>query len=544
MEEFAALIDALVYTRSRNEKLRLIAEYLRATPDPDRGWALAALSDGLDFPAVKSSTIRNLMKERIDPVLWTLSRDFVGDTAETASLLWETGQMGTAEADAPPPTVSEAVETLQQMTRVTVMSELPKLLDRLDPSGRYALLKLATGGMRIGVSTRLAKTALAQAFDVSVDEVEEYWHALSAPYPELFAWAAGGEAAPDIDNMPTFRPFMLAHPLEETVVSLDDYAAEWKWDGIRVQLVHVPGDPGGDTRVYSRSGDDISASFPEMVEVLEVPAVLDGELLVRGTHQGGEAGREKQGGAASFNALQQRLGRKTVSKKMRTEYPAFVRLYDVLMLDGEDLRQLPWSERRKRLEQLMPRLPDSHFDLSQVVEARDFEHLARIREGARDDAIEGLMLKRRDSPYVAGRRTGLWYKWKRDPLLVDCVLMYAQRGSGKRSSFYSDYTFGCWDGDPDAGADLLPVGKAYSGFTDEELKKLDRHVRQKTVNRFGPVRETDRSLVFEVAFDSVHESKRHKSGLAMRFPRIHRIRWDKPPHEADRIEALRSLIRD
>ena len=530
MEEFAALVDALVYTRSRNEKLRLIAQYLRATPDPDRGWALAALSDGLDFPAVKSSTIRNLMKDRVDPVLWTLSRDFVGDTAETASLLWP------APDTAPsPPTVSEAVEMLAAMNRKSVQAELAQLLDRLDPSGRYALLKLATGGMRIGVSSRLAKTAFAQAFDVSVEEVEEYWHGLQPPYPELFAWAADGEAPPDTENLPTFRPFMLAHPLEDTVVDLSDYAAEWKWDGIRVQLVRA----GGETRLYSRSGDDISATFPELLDVLPVNAVLDGELLVRGSHQGGDIG-----GAASFNALQQRLGRKTVSKKMLSEYPAFVRLYDALIVEGDDLRDLPWEKRRADLEALMARLPGSHFDLSQIVEARDFAHLAAIREGARDDAIEGLMLKRRDSPYIAGRRVGYWYKWKRDPLLIDCVLMYAQRGSGKRSSFFSDYTFGCWDGDPDRGADLLPVGKAYSGFTDEELKKLDRHVRSNTINRFGPVRETDKSLVFEVAFDSVHESKRHKSGLAMRFPRIHRIRWDKPAHEADRIDALRALIRD
>ncbi|MBX7494592.1 cisplatin damage response ATP-dependent DNA ligase [Qipengyuania sp. 6B39] len=530
MEEFAALIDALVYTRSRNEKLRLIAEYLRATPDPDRGWALAALSDGLDFPAVKSSAIRNLMKDRIDPVLWTLSRDFVGDTAETASLLWP------APDDPPsPPTVGETVDLLSAMTRKSVQTELPRLLDRLDASGRYALLKLATGAMRIGISSRLAKTAFAQAFGVSVEEVEEYWHGLQPPYAELFAWAAGGEAPPDIENLPTFRPFMLAHPLEDTVVDLADYAAEWKWDGIRVQLVRA----GDETRIYSRSGDDISATFPELLDVLPFPAVLDGELLVRGSVQGGE-----EGGAASFNALQQRLGRKTVSKKMLAEYPAFVRLYDVLLTEGEDLRELPWTGRRARLEALMKRLPQSHFDISQLVQPRDFDHLAEIRGGSRDEAIEGLMLKRRDSPYIAGRRVGYWYKWKRDPLLVDCVLMYAQRGSGKRSSFYSDYTFGCWDGDPDAGADLLPVGKAYSGFTDEELKKLDRHVRQNTVNRFGPVRETDKSLVFEVAFDSVHESKRHKSGLAMRFPRIHRIRWDKPPHEADRIDALRALIRD
>jgi ATP-dependent DNA ligase len=435
----------------------------------------------------------------------------------------------------PPPSVSEAVDLLSRMTRMTVMSELPRLLDRLDADGRYALIKLATGAMRVGVSARLAKTAFALAFAVDVEQVEEYWHALEPPYRELFAWAAEGAEPPDTSERPLFRPFMLAHALEDEVLDLADYVAEWKWDGVRVQAVHAR----GESRLYSRTGDDVTGAFPEVADALEIPAVLDGELLVRGNHQGGESG-----GAASFNALQQRLGRKTVPKAMLAEYPAFVRLYDVLILDGEDLRELPWEVRRARLEALMPRLPSDRFDLSPVIEADNFEHLAELRAGARDAAIEGLMLKRRDSPYVAGRKTGLWYKWKRDPLLVDCVLMYAQRGSGKRSSFYSDYTFGCWNGDPDEGAELLPVGKAYFGFTDEELRQLDRYVRNHTVNRFGPVRETDRSLVFEVAFDSVHASKRHKSGLAMRFPRISRIRWDKPAHEADRIETLRALIRD
>lgn len=541
MEEFAALLDALVYTTSRNRKLALIAAYLRAAPDPDRGWALAGLTGGLDFPAVKSNTIRNLMMERVDPMLWNLSRDFVGDTAETASLLWPEPEDAAPHANL---SLTDLVERLAALTRASAPKDLPGLLDRLDANGRYALIKLATGGMRVGVSARLAKIAFAQGFDVAVEEVEEYWHALSPPYAELFAWAADGGEPPDLAGTPRFRPFMLAHPLEETQVDLKDYAAEWKWDGIRVQLVRT----GGETRLYSRSGDDVSATFPELLSALPFDAVLDGELLARGSAQGGEANDTTQGGAASFNALQQRLGRKTVSAKMLKDYPAFVRLYDVLLSDGEDWREQPWESRRATLEGLMPHLPASHFDLSALVEAKDFAQLAAIRDTARDEAIEGLMLKRRDSPYVAGRKVALWYKWKRNPLLIDCVLMYAQRGSGKRSSFYSDYTFGCWAGDPDAnglgGAELLPVGKAYSGFTDAELKQLDKFVRQNTLNRFGPVREVKRELVFEVAFDSVHTSKRHKSGLAMRFPRIHRIRWDKPAHEADRIEGLRALVKD
>ena len=531
MEEFAALLDALVYTRSRNGKLALIADYLRRTPDPDRGWALAALTDGLDFKAVKAGTVRALIMERVDPELFALSRDFVGDTAETVSLLWPEP----AGEVPPPPSVSEAVAALSAMTRATVNAELSALLDRLDANGRYALLKLATGAMRIGISARLAKVAFAQAFDVPIDDVEEHWHGQAPPYAALFDWAAHGGAAPSADHLPLFRPFMLAHPLEDSAIDMADYAAEWKWDGIRVQLVHV----NGESRLYSRSGDDISGTFPEVTAALDIPAVLDGELLVRGSHQGGEAG-----GAASFNALQQRLGRKTVSKAMLAEYPAFVRLYDLLVRDGQDLRPLPWTDRRAALEHFVPRLNPQRFDLSAVIPAASLDELAAIRERARDDAIEGVMLKRKDSPYVPGRKTGLWYKWKRDPLLIDCVLMYAQRGSGKRSSFYSDFTFGCWDGDPDQGAELLPVGKAYFGFTDEELKWLDRYVRTHTVGRFGPVRETDKSLVFEVAFDSVHTSKRHKSGLAMRFPRISRIRADKPAHEADRLETLKALIRD
>jgi DNA ligase-1 len=296
---------------------------------------------------------------------------------------------------------------------------------------------------------------------------------------------------------------------------------------------------GGETRLYSRAGDDITRSFPEVAEGFDRDGVLDGELLVRGEAQGAA---EHGGAAASFNALQQRLGRKAVSAKLLAEFPAFVRLYDLLFDGAEDLRPLPWSERRARLEAFVPKLDPARFDLSATIEAQSFEELEEVRAGARDAAIEGVMLKRRDSLYVAGRRAGLWYKWKRDPLTADCVLMYAARGSGKRSSYYSDYTFGCWNAPPDEGGELLPVGKAYFGFSNEELLWLDRFVRNNTVQRFGPVREVAKTLVLEVAFDSIHESKRHKSGLAMRFPRISRIRTDKPAAEADQIGTLRRMV--
>jgi DNA ligase-1 len=530
MREFSQLLDALVYTRSRNGKLKLIGDYLRRTPDPDRGYALAALTGELDLPGVKPAAIRAIVEERIDPVLFRMSWDYVGDMAETVSLLWPKSEDQPAEIDDGTLRIGAVVERLRGLGRVEAPGALARMLDHLDASGRYALLKLATGELRLGVSARLAKTALARAFDLDVEAVEEVWHGIDPPYAPLFAWAEGRGAQPTAENLPVFRPFMLAQPLDDLRVSLDDYAAEWKWDGIRVQLVRA----GGETRLYSRAGDDITRSFPEVAESLAQDGALDGELLVKGEHQGKETG---SGGAASFNALQQRLGRKAVSARMLKDYPAFVRLYDILFDGAEDLRGLLWSGRRARLESFVERLDPDRFDLSALIDAADFDALEAIRAGARDASIEGVMLKRRDSPYVGGRRVGLWYKWKRDPLTADCILMYAQRGSGKRSSYYSDYTFGCWTPE----GELLPVGKAYFGFTDEELKWLDRWVRAHTVQRFGPVREVEKKLVLEIAFDSVHASKRHKSGLAMRFPRVSRIRTDKPAAEADTVEGLARL---
>jgi DNA ligase-1 len=488
---------------------------------------MAALTGELNLPAVKGAAIRAIAEERIDPTLFYMSWDYVGDLAETVALLWPKRSDQPAELDDGTLRISAVVDRLAGLGRSEAPQALAGMLDHLDASGRFALLKLATGELRMGVSARLAKLALAQAFELDVDAVEEVWHGIASPYLELFRWAEGKGEQPRAENLPVFRPFMLAHALEGQRLSLDDYAAEWKWDGIRVQIVRA----GGETRLYSRAGDDISRSFPEVAGSMDREGVLDGELLVKGAAQGAD---EHGGAAASFNALQQRLGRKIVSQKMLGDYPAFVRLYDMLIDGREDLRPLPWSDRRSRLEAFTERLDPDRFDLSALIPATDFEELEALRAGARDAAIEGVMLKRRDSPYVAGRRTGLWYKWKRDPLTADCVLMYAARGSGKRSSFYSDFTFGCWAED----GELLPVGKAYFGFTDEELIWLDRFVRTHTIQRFGPVREVEKSLVLEVAFDSIHASKRHKSGLAMRFPRISRIRTDKPAAEADRIATL------
>ena len=535
MRDFSQLLDALVYTRSRNAKLKLIGDYLKRTPDPDRGYAMAALTGALDLPGVKPALIRAITEERVDPTLFYLSWSYVGDLAETVALLWPKRIDQPADLDDGTLRIGAVVERLRGLGRSEAPAAVADMLDHLDASGRYALLKLATGELRIGVSARLAKTALAVAFGLDVDAVEEVWHGLRQPYAELFAWAEGRGGQPTPHNVPVFRPIMLAHPLEDERVSIDDYAAEWKWDGIRVQIVHV----GGETRLYSRAGDDITRSFPEVAQGFASDAVLDGELLVRGEFQGADF---HGGAAASFNALQQRLGRKLVSQKTLAEYPAFVRLYDILFDGAEDLRPLAWTERRARLERFASRLDPERFDVSALIAAESFEELEHIRAGARDAAIEGVMLKRRDSPYVGGRRAGLWYKWKRDPLTADCVLMYAARGSGKRSSYYSDYTFGCWTAAPEEGGELLPVGKAYFGFTDEELMWLDRFIRNNTVQRFGPVREVAKTMVLEVAFDSIHLSKRHKSGLAMRFPRISRIRTDKPAAEADHIGTLRRMV--
>lgn len=525
MKPFAELLNRLVYSPSRNTKLRLMQDYFRQSPDPDRGWALAALTDGLPFSFPVRRAILDLMHQRLDAELFRLSRDYVGDTAETVALAWPERNRRRE-----PPRLGEVIARLTLIGRNELASVLEGWLDDLDATGRWALLKLVTGGLRVGVSARLAKTAVAEMAGKSADEIEEIWHGLSPPYARLFAWLDGKAERPDMAGAPVFRPLMLSHSLaEEDFLTLDitAFAAEWKWDGVRVQIVATR----DEACLYSRTGDNIGSSFPDVLSGFRFEAVLDGELLIL-----------RNGKVAPFNDLQQRLNRKAVSKRMLEQYPAHIRLYDALVIAGEDLREKPFSERRARLESWHDNVRPVRTDVSELINFASKDDLTRMWHGARGNGIEGLMLKRRASPYVAGRPKGRWFKWKRAPLTLDCVLMYAQRGSGKRSSYYSDYTFGAWTQRADGMPELVPVGKAYSGYTDAELLELDRWIRNHTTQRFGPLRAVGPLLVLEIACDAVQRSSRHKSGVAMRFPRVHRIRWDKPAAEADRLATLIGMI--
>jgi DNA ligase-1 len=585
MNRFAALLDRLAYEPGRNNKLRLLTGYFLEVEDSDRGYALAALTGALSFKHAKPGLIRDLIADRTDPVLFALSYDYVGDLSETVALMWPKAASAPSPACgrgkesswrisnhhniAPSPTLTEVVTTLRTLGKTELPKQLARWLDELDDTGRWALLKLVTGAMRIGISARLAKTAVAEFGGKDVHDIELMWPGLAPPYLDLFAWLEGRSDKPvNLDPTP-FRPVMLAHAIEDAdFANLDaaDFIAEWKWDGIRVQAVSGR-DPRGRmvARLYSRSGEDITKSFPDLLPSLHLqdssnlehdvsrkplrtfrhhaPFAIDGELLVL-----------REGRVQSFNVLQQRLNRKIVSPRLTREYPIHLRAYDLLGEGDADLRTLPFAERRKRLEAFVTRLDDPRIDLSPVIPFESWDELTSARAdpasaGAGGDAqaVEGVMLKRRDAPYLPGRPKGHWWKWKRDPHIIDAVLMYAQRGHGKRSSYYSDYTFGVWTNSED-GELLVPVGKAYFGFTDEELLQIDRFVRRNTTEKFGPVRhvvhEPDQGLVLEVAFEGLARSPRHKSGIAMRFPRINRLRWDKPPREADRLETLERMLKD
>ena len=522
MKEFAQLLELLALTPSRNRKIEALKDYFGRTPDPDRGFALAILTGALTFKNVKPAVLREVVTAEVDPALFGMSYDYVGDLGETIALIWP-HHGGDEEL----PSLTDLIELFNTTSKAELPKLIASLLTRAEINERWALVKLATGALRIGLSARLAKTALAEMSGKDLQEIEEVWHGIKLPYTDLFARLDGKAERPDIDHAARFHPMMLSNPIDEEkdIDKLDpaDFSAEWKWDGIRVQMIASR----GQVSLFSRTGDDIAAAFPDVVEAVMGDAVLDGELLV---------GRDFE--PASFNDLQQRLNRKVANAKHLADFPAFIRVYDMLFDGSEDIRPLSWTERRARLEAWFEKHPQTRMDLSEVLPFASWEELAELRrKGADEHGHEGVMVKLRASPYVPGRPKGLWYKWKRDPNVVDAILMYAQRGHGKRSSFYSDYTFGVWKGN-----EIVPIGKAYFGFTDEELKQLDKWVRNNTVASFGPVREVKKELVFEVAFDSAQQSARHKSGVALRFPRINRIRWDKPAGEAATLDDMQIFI--
>ena len=511
---FAHLLERLAFTPQRKGKLAHLVQYFGTRPDPERGLALGALTGDLALRAVTPSLLRGLVAARVDAELFALSHDFVGDLAETIALIWPGEGHGQDVA------LADLVAELQATGRAGLPQVIASRLDQMPPSQRYAYLKLATGALRVGVSARLARQALAGFGGLDLAEIEEIWHGLAPPYVALFAWAEGG-MKPVSAALAPFRPVMLSTATERAALGvLDprDFIAEWKWDGIRVQAVSE----GGTRRLYSRTGDDISAAFPDVIAAMDFEGAVDGELLVRRGDQ-----------IAPFGDLQTRLGRKVVSRKLLESHPAALRLYDLLLWQGHDWRAEPFTARRAALEAVAAGLEPARIDLSPLLAFDDWDALAALRADPPEAVIEGVMIKHRASSYLGGRIRGHWFKWKREPMRVDAVLLYAQRGHGRRSGYYSDFTFGLWDGDA-----LVPVGKAYFGFTDAELRELDRFVRNNTLERFGPVRAVAPTRVVEVAFEGVNRSARHKSGVAMRFPRISRLRNDKPATEADHLSAL------
>jgi DNA ligase-1 len=521
MKAFAALLERLIFTPARNGKIDALRNYFARTPDPHRGYGLAVLTGQINIKLIKPAFLRDLTSSRVDPVLFGLSYDYVGDMAETISLIWPEKEEGEL------PLLGDLIDRMNAVTAVNREQEVVRLLNIATPNERWAILKVFGGNLRIGVSARLAKTALAEWSGKELQEIEEIWHGLTPPYENLFAWLEDRGEKPTVEKYETFHPMMLSNPIDEEkdFAKMDpaDYIAEWKWDGIRVQVLlgeHTK-------RLFSRTGEDISHAFPDLLDNLHGIGVLDGELLV---------GRNFE--ALPFNGLQQRLNRKTVVKTHLEEYPAFLRAYDMLFDGAEDVRPHILTERKKRLRRWIEKHPSPRLIESDFLDFSSWEDLAAHRlRGAEEQGHEGIMIKKKDSIYEAGRPKGPWFKWKRDARLVDAIMMYAQRGHGKRSSFYSDYTFGVWKGN-----EIVPIGKAYSGFTDEELRILDKWIRDNTLERFGPVREVKKELVLEVAFDSAHESARHKSGVALRFPRINRIRWDKPAQEADTLDNVRKFV--
>ncbi len=525
MRDFARLFTAVDQTTRTTVKVAALAEFFATAPDADKLWCVALFSGRRPRRVITTTVLREWAAERAGIPLWLFEESYpvVGDLAETIALVLPPA--GRAEERS----LSDWIAELKRLSALSDADRKAGILaawDALPGIERFLFTKLLTGGFRVGVSQKLMTRALARA--TGQDEAVLTHKLMGSWTPETVTWRGLIEADDPGADLSRPYPFYLAYQLEEgtDLGPVTDWLADRKWDGIRGQLILR----GGEHHLWSRGEELMTGRFPELarlVDFLPAGTVIDGEVLAF-----------RDGAPLSFNALQKRIGRKTVPRKLLAEAPVILMAYDLLERDGADIRARPLAERRAALEALAADLPpEAPLRLSPEVPAASWEALAAARAASRDHGAEGLMLKRRASPYLSGRRKGDWWKWKVDPLTVDAVMIYAQSGFGRRATLFTDFTFAVRDGDA-----LVPFTKAYSGLTDAEFREITAWVRRNTLQRFGPVRQVTPDLVFEIAFEGIQASPRHKSGIALRFPRMARWRRDKPAAEINTLDDLRTLL--
>jgi len=529
MHRFAALFAALDSTTKTNAKISALASYYREASANDAAWATYFLSGNKTKRLVQTKLLRQWAAEAAEIPDWLFqeSYDAVGDLAETMSLIVPPG---TSQDDGSlTHWVTERIEPLAKMSLDEQREAIFDIWDQTDSTKRFVVMKLITGAFRVGVSGRLVTRGISQATSVPVDVLA---HRLMGNWKPSATFFTSLIDPNDVDTRVSQPyPFCLAHGVDneagiDAIGEPDKFIAEWKWDGIRGQLIRRD----GQTFIWSRGEELMEGRWPEIelaAESLDDGTVLDGEILPE----------QADGQLLPFAQLQRRIQRKTIGKKLLSEVPIVFRAFDLLEHEGNDIRSLPMQERRLRLEQIIQRAATTTIKTTQLLTANSWDEFATMRAQCRDHQSEGLMLKRRDSLYDVGRVRGTWWKWKVEPYTIDAVLIYAQRGHGKRASLYTDYTFALWD----EGV-LVPFAKAYSGLTDAEIRKVDAFIRKHTKEKFGPVRSVMPELVMELAFEGLQISNRHKSGIAVRFPRIARWRHDKRPQDANQLAELKALI--
>jgi len=525
MRDFANLIIALDATTKTTGKLEAMADFLNRANDQDKLWFVALLSGKRPKRPVKTTLLREWSAEMAGLPLWLLEESYhvVGDLAETVALILPEKEHS---ADKSLSDRMEELIDLREKEESEIRDYLRRAWSEMNATERFVFNKLMTGGFRIGVSQKLMVRALARHLGEEENLIAHRlmgdWQPLNTTFKKLLVEPDENE------NLSRPYPFYLAYPLEgepSELGDVKDWQMEYKWDGIRGQLVFRE----GEIYIWSRGEELVTDRFPELrhlKEKLSNDCVIDGEIMAY-----------KEGKPLTFNHLQTRIGRKKVTKKILEHSPVVMIAYDLLEQDREDLREVPMIDRRDRLERIVAEANDEALLLSQVLQPDSWNEAAKIRASSREVLSEGLMLKRKSSAYRVGRKRGDWWKWKVDPMSIDAVMIYAMRGHGRRANLYSDYTFAVWK-----GSELVPFTKAYSGLTDKEMKEVDRFVKKNTIERFGPVRSVKPDLVFEIGFEGIAPSNRHKSGIALRFPRILKRRFDKKPSEANTLEDLQGLL--